>query len=120
MDGWWDNQYLKHQGPNSDNWYGRGQLLFDVSDTLEVLAKYEYGDFQSNDLPSVVYQSDQPLNFREEDVFPIVDDRDKAAFDLADNKEVRTDVGAITANWSLDFATLTSISAYSSYDLNVS
>tara|TARA_R110002049_G_scaffold22455_16_gene80528 strand:+ start:7748 stop:10153 length:2406 start_codon:yes stop_codon:yes gene_type:complete len=117
MDGWWDNQYLQQQGPNSDNWYGRGQLLFDVNDNLEVLAKYEYGDFQSNDLPSVVYQSDQPLNFRGEDVFPIVDDQDKAAADLADTKDVRTDVGAITANWDIDFATLTSISAYSSYDL---
>ncbi len=117
MDGWWDNEYLKHEGPNSDNWYGRGQLLFDVGDKVEIIAKYEHGDFQADDVPSVVYQSDQPLNFRGEDVFPIVDDRDKAAYDLPDNYENTTDVGAITLNWDLDFATFTSISAYSAYDL---
>ncbi|MEE4144970.1 MAG: TonB-dependent receptor, partial [Halieaceae bacterium] len=117
MDGWWDNQYLKNQGPDSDNWYGRASLLFDASDKLEVIAKYEYGDFQSDDVPSVVYQSDQPLNFRGEDVFPIVDDRDRAAYDLPDNYENRTDVAVVTVNWDVDFATFTSISAYSAYDL---
>lgn len=117
MDGWWDNKLLKEQGPNSDNWYGRAGLLFDASDNVEVIVKYEYGDFQSDDRPAVVYQSDQPLNFRDEDVIPIVDDRDKAAFDLSDNSEVRTDVGALTVNWDLGSATFTSISAYSKYDL---
>ena len=117
MDGWWDNQELKHQGPNSDNWYGRGSLLFDVTDKVEVTTKYEHGDFQSNDVPSVVYQSDQPLNYLGEDVFPIISDQDKAAYDLPDDYENKTDVGVITVNWDVDFATLTSISAYSAYDL---
>lgn len=117
MDGWWDNQYLKSQGPNSDNWYGRASLLFDASDDVEVIAKYEYGDFQSNDMPAVVYRSDRPVNFRGEDVFPIIDDRDNAAYDLPDNYENRTDVAAITINWDVGFATFTSISAYSAYDL---
>jgi iron complex outermembrane receptor protein len=116
MDGWWDNELLKTQGPDSDNWYGRAGLLFDATDSLEVLVKYEYGDFQTDDPAQVVYQSDQPLNFRGEDVFPIVDDQDKAAFDLSNSSEVRTDVGAITVNWDVDFATFTSISAYSKYD----
>jgi len=117
MDGWWDNQYLKEQGPDTDNWYGRASLLFDASDKVEVIAKYEYGDFQADNIPSVVYQSDQPINFQGDQVFPILDDRDRAAFDLADSKDVRTDVGAITINWDLDFATFTSISAYSAYDM---
>ena len=117
MDGWWDNQYLQRQGPNSDNWYGRGSLLFDVSERVEVIVKYEYGDFQSDDVPSVIYKSDQPINFRGEDVFPIVDDRDRAAYDLSDNYENRTDVGVVTLNWDVDFATFTSISAYSAYDM---
>jgi iron complex outermembrane receptor protein len=116
LDGWWDNKLLKTQGPNRDNWYGRAGLLFDASDTLEILTKYEYGDFQTDDQALVVYQSDQPLNFRGEDVIPIVDDQDKAAFDIGDNAEVRTDVAAITVNWDVDFATFTSISAYSKYD----
>jgi len=117
MDGWWDNQYLRSQGPNTDNWYGRASLLFDASDKIEVIAKYEYGDFQGDNAPTVVYQSDQPLNFQGDPVFPIIDDRDRAAFDLADTKDVRTDVGVLTVNWDIDFATLTSISAYSAYDL---
>ena len=116
MDGWWDNELLKEQGPNTDNWYGRASLLFDASDNVEVIAKYEYGDFQADDKPAVIYKSDQPQNFRGEDVIPIVDDQDKAAFDLGDNSEVRTDVGALTVNWDMDFATFTSISAYSKYD----
>jgi iron complex outermembrane receptor protein len=117
MDGWWDNKFKSAEGPNTDNWYGRASLLFDVSDSVEVIAKYEYGDFQADDRPAVIYQSDQPLNFRGENVFPIVDDQDKAAFDFSDAAENRTDVGAVTVNWDIDFATFTSISAYSKYDL---
>lgn len=117
-DGWWDNKLLGTEGPDDENVYARGSLLFDVSDTLEILAKYEYGDFQSEGKPLVVYQSDQPLNFRDEDVFPIVSDRDETAMNFSDDKDVRTDVFALTVNWQLDFATLTSISAYSEYDLD--
>jgi iron complex outermembrane recepter protein len=116
MDGWWDNEYLNKQGPDTDNWYARGSLLFEPSDTVEIITKYEYGDFQADDRPLVVYQSDQPLNYLGENVFPIVDDQDKAAFDLSDTADVRTNVAAITLNWELDFATFTSISAYSHYD----
>lgn len=117
MDGWWDNEYRKDQGPDKENTYARGSLLFDATDRLEVIAKYEYGDFQRDSKPLVVYQSDQPLNFQGNEVFPIIDDQDKSAMDYGDNQEVRTDVGALTVNWELDFATFTSISAYSKYDL---
>ena len=116
MDGWWDNKALNTEGPDRDNWYGRASLLFDATDNLEVIAKYEYGDFQTDGQPLVVYQSDQPQNFLGQDVFPVIDDEDKAAFDIQDTSDVRTDVGALTLNWDIDFATLTSISAYSSYE----
>jgi outer membrane receptor protein involved in Fe transport len=116
MDGWWDNKELNTEGPDRDNWYARGSLLFDASDSLEVIAKYEYGDFQIDGQPLVVYQSDQPQNFLGQDVFPIIDDEDKAAFDLDDSADVRTDVGALTLNWDIEFATMTSISAYSGYE----
>ena len=116
MDGWWDNRLLGDEGPDTSNVYARGSLLFDATDTLEIIAKYEYGDFERNAKPLVVYQSDQPLNFRGEDVIPIVDDQDEAAFDFSDDLETDTDVFALTVNWDLDFATFTSISAYSSYD----
>jgi len=117
MDGWWDNKQLNKEGPDMDNLYARASLLFEPTDTLEIIAKYEYGDFQRNAKPLVVYQSDQPLNYLGQDVIPIVDDRDKAAFDYSDDTENRTDVGALTLNWDLDFATFTSITAYSKYDL---
>lgn len=116
MDGWWDNRLLETQGPNTDNWYGRGSLLFDVSQKMEVIAKYEYGDFQTRDKALVVYQSDQPRNIFGDNVFPIIDDRDEAAFDLGDNADYRTDLGAVTVNWDIDFATFTSITAYSAYE----
>jgi iron complex outermembrane receptor protein len=115
MDGWWDNRLLETQGPNKDNWYGRGSLLFDASDRVEIIAKYEYGDFQTDDKALVVYQSDQPQNIYGDNVFPILSDSDEAAFDLSDSSEIRTDVGAITVNWDIDFATFTSITAYSAY-----
>jgi iron complex outermembrane receptor protein len=117
MDGWWDNKQLNEEGPDQDNLYLRGSLLIDATDTLEIIAKYEYGDFQRDAKPLVVYQSDRPLNFQGDEVFPIIDDMDKAAFDLSDERENRTDVFALTVNWDLDFATFTSVSSYSKYDL---
>ena len=48
-----------------------------------------------------MYQSDQPQNFRGEDVIPIVADEDQVAFDLGDDTELRTDVAAVTDNWEL-------------------
>lgn len=117
MDGWWDNRQLNEEGPNVDDIYARGSLLFQPVETLDILVKYEYGDFQTKAKPVVVYQSDQPLNFLGQDVFPIVDDSDEAAFDFSNETKNRTDVAVVTVNWDVDFATFTSISAYSQYDL---
>jgi outer membrane receptor protein involved in Fe transport len=117
MDGWWDNKQLDEEGPDRDNLMIRSSLLWDASDTVEVLLKYEYGDFETSSLPSVVYKSDQPINFRGESPFPLIDDEDKAAFDFVDANETDLDNVVVTVNWELDFATFTSISAYSEYDL---
>lgn len=117
MDGWWDNKLLGDEGPDEDNVYARGSLLFELTDTVEIHTKYEYGDFQRDGKPLVVYQSDQPTNFQGDSVFPIVDDQDETAMDFSDDREVRTDVFALTVNWDIDFATFTSVSAYSKYDL---
>lgn len=116
--GWWDNEQLNVEGPDNENVYARGTLRWDASDTVEVIAKVEHGDFQSDAKASVVYQSDQPLNFRRENVFPILDDSDKAAYDFSETDDAQTDVFALTVNWGLDFATFTSISAYSAYEFD--
>ena len=108
MDGWWDNKLLREEGPHSDNWYARAGLLFDASDNIEVVVKYEYGDFQTDDRSLVAYPSDQPQNFLGEDVIPIVADEDQVAFDLGDDTELRTDVAAVTVNWELDISRLRS------------
>lgn len=117
MDGWWDNKLLNEEGPQRDNLMIRTSVLWDVSDSVEVLFKYEHGDFKTEFLPSVVYKSDQPLNFRGESPFPIIDDHDEAAFDFKDVNDTNLDTTALTVNWELDFATFTSITAYSEYDL---
>jgi iron complex outermembrane receptor protein len=117
MDGWWENTQLDEEGPDKDNLMIRTSLLWDVSDQVEVLFKYEHGDFETASLPSVVYQSDQPINFRGESPFPVIDDRDKAAFDFSDFNKTDFDTAVATVNWELDFATFTSITAYSQYDL---
>ena len=46
-DGWWENVATGDQGPEFDNWYARGSLRWEASDNMEINAKYEYGDFQS-------------------------------------------------------------------------
>jgi len=118
MEGWWDNETLKETGPDKDNWYGRGSLRWDPTDTLEVHLKYEHGDFDQGDLPSVVYRSDfaGQENFAGTVPFPVISDSDKGAGDFEDTMETETDVVALTVNWDLSFATLTSITAYSTYD----
>jgi outer membrane receptor protein involved in Fe transport len=119
MDGWWDNVITGAEGPNNENWYARGSILWEASDTLEISAKYEYGDFDRKSRPTVVYQSDfeGQENFLGTIPFPVVSDRDKGAGEVDGRNENQTNVFALTVNWDLDFATLTSISAYSDYDM---
>ncbi|MEP4147066.1 MAG: TonB-dependent receptor [Halioglobus sp.] len=118
-DGWWENVATGDEGPEFDNWYARGSLRWEASDNLEINAKYEYGDFQSENTQTVVYQSDfvGQENFAGTIPFPVVSDRDKGAGDAGGRKSTGTDVFALTVDWHLDFATFTSISAYSAYDL---
>lgn len=116
MDGWWDNTFLDTEGPDRENVYVRGSLLLEPVDSLEIIAKYEHGVFQQDGKALVVYQSDQPVNFRGEEVFPVIDERDRAAFDLSDDRDAETDVASLTVNWDLEVGTFTSITAYSGYE----
>ena len=122
FDGWWDNVTNGKEGPNRDNWYGRGSLRWVVSEDVEINAKYEHGDFQSKDSATVVYQSDfaGQENFAGTVPFPVISDRDKGAGDADNRGSTTTDSVAVTVDWQLDFATFTSISAYSAYDLKSS
>lgn len=118
FDGWWDNVTSGNEGPNRDNWYARGSLRWVASDNLEINAKYEYGDFQGEDPATVVYQSDfaGQENFAGTVPFPVISDSDLGAGDADNRGSTETDVFALTVDWLLDFATFTSISAYSAYD----
>ncbi|MDX1734914.1 MAG: TonB-dependent receptor [Halioglobus sp.] len=121
MDGWWDNITTGDEGPDNDNWYARGSLSWLATETLEVNVKYEYGDFDRQSRPTVVYQSDfaGQENFLGTVPFPIISDRDEGAADISPGTVTQTDVFAVTVNWELDFATLTTISAYSAYDMDI-
>ena len=118
MDGWWDNKFLGTEGPDLDNWYARGSLRWDASDTLEMHVKYEYGDFRRKARPTVILQSDiaGEENYAGTVPFPVISDRDKGAGDIDDDTATRTDVFAVTFNWDVDFATFTSITGWSEYD----
>lgn len=116
MDGWWENEQLDKEGPDKDNLFLRGSLLWDVSDTLEVLAKYEHGDFEVVGRPQVVYQSDQPENFEGGNPFPVIDDHDRGHGDILDSDETDLDVAVLTINWDTGPGTLTAITGYGSYD----
>jgi outer membrane receptor protein involved in Fe transport len=117
MDGWWDNRLLNEEGPDRDNLMIRGSLLWDISDTAELILKVEHGDFETSSLPSVVYQSDQPINFQGDSPFPVLSDQDEAAFNYVDINDTELDTFVATLNWDLEFATFTSITAYSEYEL---
>ncbi len=118
MDGWYENTISGQEGPERDNWYARGSLRWAASDTLELNAKYEYGDFQGREAPQVVYQSDfaGQENFAGTVPMPVISDRNKGAGDADNRASTETEVLALTIDWQLDFATFTSISAYSAYD----
>ncbi|MEH6587426.1 MAG: TonB-dependent receptor [Halioglobus sp.] len=121
MEGWWDNTINGAQGPDAENTYIRGSLRWDAADTVEVHAKYESGDFDRGDRATVVYQSDfeGQQNFAGTVPIPITSDREKGATDKEDYNNNETDVFALTVNWDLPFATFTSISAYSGYDMEM-
>ena len=50
MDGWWKNEYTGEEGPEQDSWYARGALRWEL-DTVDITAKYEYGDFDRQNAP---------------------------------------------------------------------
>lgn len=118
MDGWWENVVTGSEGRNDDIWYGRASLAWVPTDTLDIHVKYEHGDFDRQSRPTYVYQSD--FTGQENDFgsvpFPTVGDPEKGAGDVEGGLDIQTDVLAVTVNWDLDFATLTSISAYSYYE----
>ncbi len=118
-DGWWENVATGDDGPEFDNWYARGSLRWEATDNLEINAKYEYGDFESDNTQTVVYQSDfvGQENFAGVVPIPVVSDFDKGAGDAGTRKTTDTEVLALTIDWHMDFATLTSITSYSAYDL---
>jgi outer membrane receptor protein involved in Fe transport len=116
MDGWWENETLNEEGPDKDNLFVRASLLWEATDTLEVLAKYEHGDFEVVGRPQVVYKSDQPVNFLGEEPFPVIDDHDRGAGDILDTDDTDLDVALLTVNWDAEVGTLTSITGYATYD----
>ncbi|MBY6188897.1 TonB-dependent receptor [Microbulbifer agarilyticus] len=118
-DGWWENITTGDEGPDSDNVYARASLRWMAGDNLEINAKYESGDFQSGATPGAIYQSDfaGQQNFAGSVPIPVVSDREKGAGEAGTRKAVNTDVFALTVDWDFEFATFTSISAYSVYDM---
>jgi outer membrane receptor protein involved in Fe transport len=116
MDGWWDNEFLDEEGPDTDNLFVRASVLWDASDTLEVIAKYEHGDFDVVGRPQVVYQSDQPVNFLGDMPFPVINDHDRGAGDILDSDETELDIALLTVNWDIPLGTLTSITGYATFD----
>jgi len=119
MDGWWRNETLNVDGPDKDSLFIRGSLLWDASDDVEVLAKYEHGDFKVVGKPSVIYQSDQPINYQGDEVVPILSERDQGIANTPSKDDTELDVFALTVNWDLDYATFTSVSGYATYDTEI-
>jgi len=118
LEGWWDNVTNGEQGPDQENFYVRGSLLWSARDNIDVIAKYEYGDFRRSANPLVVYQSDivGEENFVGSVPIPLISDVDKGFGDVSDENLIETDVFALTVNWSGSVADFTSITAYSAYD----
>lgn len=116
MDGWWKNETLNTEGPDRDDLFIRASLAWDVSNDVEVLFKYEHGDFETVGRPHVVYQSDQPTNFQGLSPFPVIDDHDRGAGDIADTDVTGIDVALLTMNWDHDWGRLTTVTGHAAYD----
>lgn len=115
MDGWWTNEFTGEKGQEQNSWFARGALRWDF-DSVDITAKLEYGDFDRQNSPQIVYQSDQPTNFLGQQVFPVISNRERGYVDQGSSDLTETEVLAVTANWDMGFATLTSVTAYSAYD----
>ncbi|CAH0991599.1 Vitamin B12 transporter BtuB [Sinobacterium norvegicum] len=115
MDGWLDNESSGATAPNTDNTFVRGAVQWLATDTLQIDAKFEHGDFSVDEFPQYVYQSDQPTNADGNQPFPVISDGDNSVMDFGNANETVTDVFALTVEQAFDAGTLTSITAYSGY-----
>jgi iron complex outermembrane recepter protein len=112
MDGWVENTTLNNWAPDNKENFVRGALSWNNHDDLEVLAKYEYGEFQRNGSPREIYQTTAAgLS-----IYPDAILNNKSQLDFEERSEARTETGSITVNYQLGDITLTSITGYSTYD----
>ncbi len=111
-DGWVDNTTNGREGPDNNENFVRSTLLWEPTDELEVIAKYEYGEFDRDGSNREIYQT----TATGAPVYPDSVLNDKAQMDFTETNGSRTHTGSVTVNYALGDITLTSISGYSAYD----
>lgn len=111
-DGWVDNTLNGRKGPDNNENFVRSTLVWDAAENLEVIAKYEYGEFDRDGSNREIYQT----TAAGAPVYPDSVLNDKAQMDFTETNGSRTHTGSVTVNYALGDVTLTSISGYSSYD----
>ncbi|BFM15323.1 TonB-dependent receptor [Maricurvus nonylphenolicus] len=111
-DGWVENTTNGREGPDNNENFVRTTLVWDAAEDLEVIAKYEYGEFDRDGSNREIYQT----SAAGAPVYPDSVLNDKAQMDFTETNASRTHTGSVTVNYALGDITLTSISGYSAYD----
>jgi len=122
-DGYLDNSLSGHSDPQRDEQFARVSAVWDATDALNIFAKYEYdkienkgSQFQVVDFGSygAVFQSFDPAA---EDK---VDLHSSSGGFYDEHYDVRSDLAALIATYSLGDYTLTSTTGYTDYELDKS
>jgi len=125
-EGWTHNSFYDADEPDTEQWAVRGALAWDASDSLSITVKYEHGDFDVTGAPYEIIEAgphaalfesvgiDGKLNGESTigNVSPAIDIGSSFIY------EGDMDEFALTADYQLAGATLTTLIAHSAYEFD--
>jgi iron complex outermembrane receptor protein len=109
IDGYIDNKINNRDEMESDEWFGRGTLRWEPSDSLDITFKAELGEYDNKGRNMVVLGDPVATT-------PIVNDFQKRAVDGSEFSNNKYDNYTLSLNYQLGESTLTAISGWSSYE----
>jgi iron complex outermembrane receptor protein len=126
MEGWVQNTATGSNEPDRDELVARGTLLFEPSDELELILKYETGSFDVTGSSMQITDTGPlfgPLFSLFDSSFEaeLDDSRSVGGGDLflePEKNDTSTDIASLTLNWDLAEHQLSFISGYSAYEFD--
>ena len=123
MDGWVHNTAIDADEPDREETFLRGTLVWEASDDVELVFKYEYGSLDVKGSPMQITEAGEFGSlFSAFD--PLFEDRlndqrsvgGNGVFIAPESSDTDTQNAALTINWQLEEFNLTAITGYSAYD----